>query len=341
MEYRQHQGGKTPALVVAIDEVEPLLREGRGPIVAPLMRLLQQGAPAGIHVILSTDSPASPSLDNVLKASLPLRLVGRVANADEARAAAGVTESQAEYLQGYGDFIAILGDTMTPFQAAYIGDAACQRTIQRLKQKDKGSLLAYPIDPITGEVVAPVEMASQDVTAAADSIEGEMDLEQLVEYAEDDIDDDDTNQGESPSDEVFLDDGDALEMEDLAAADLEPSIWFEDDDGLEAEEIDLDEEINPVALTEVKLPLPRTTLPQVIESEDYTVARDQLDDPTSVSAPGELDEVVDRGGEDRIAADAADADEDWLEQAELEYEDDEEFLANETVYEDDDEIPFE
>jgi S-DNA-T family DNA segregation ATPase FtsK/SpoIIIE len=55
-----------------------------------------------------------------VKANLPVRLVGRVSSADDARVASGVSASGAEKLSGSGDFIAVAGGQITRFQTAYL-----------------------------------------------------------------------------------------------------------------------------------------------------------------------------------------------------------------------------
>jgi DNA segregation ATPase FtsK/SpoIIIE-like protein len=58
-------------------------------------------------------------LGNV-KANLPVRLVGRVSSADDARVATGVAGTGAEKLMGNGDFLAVAGGNVTRFQSAYL-----------------------------------------------------------------------------------------------------------------------------------------------------------------------------------------------------------------------------
>ena len=180
MGYRQDQGVKTPALVVAIDEVEQLLAAGGQPVVAPLMRLLQKGAPAGIHLLLTTANPAAPLLDNVLKAAIPLRVVGRLPDAEMARAAAGRPHSQAEYLQGQGDFVAVTSESLTLFQGAYVGQRASAQMIRQLSRASSEKLLAFPIDPVTGALLpVPEEADNMSETAIlrdAKTVTGVIDL---------------------------------------------------------------------------------------------------------------------------------------------------------------------
>jgi S-DNA-T family DNA segregation ATPase FtsK/SpoIIIE len=56
-----------------------------------------------------------------MKANFPVRLVGAVASRDEARYAAGVSDSGAEKLEGKGDFLLVAKAEMCRVQAAWIG----------------------------------------------------------------------------------------------------------------------------------------------------------------------------------------------------------------------------
>jgi len=52
----------------------------------------------------------------------PVRLVGQVANIDDARTVAGQSGSGAERLMGRGDFVAVAEGRLNRFQAAFLGD---------------------------------------------------------------------------------------------------------------------------------------------------------------------------------------------------------------------------
>jgi len=54
----------------------------------------------------------------LMKANFPVRLVGRVASADDARVAAGVGGTGAEKLAGRGDFLLVACGQIIRFQAA-------------------------------------------------------------------------------------------------------------------------------------------------------------------------------------------------------------------------------
>ena len=144
MEYRQEQQSSAPRIVVLVDHAEQLLARGGAPIGDAIMGLAQRGVESGIHLVLSTRQPDAPALDTMLKANLPVRIVGRVADEAIARAAAGVDDTQAHYLLGRGDFVAVTGDTMTRFQAAHIDDYELHLILETLYRNQPPSLLAQP-----------------------------------------------------------------------------------------------------------------------------------------------------------------------------------------------------
>ena len=107
MENRLQWGDTKPAIMLMIDQVVALMEAGGGPIVDAVTRLLQRGAEAEIHLVLTTSCPQSKLLDTHLKANLPVRIAGQVADSEQAVAASGINNSEAEYLLGHGDFLLV------------------------------------------------------------------------------------------------------------------------------------------------------------------------------------------------------------------------------------------
>jgi hypothetical protein len=122
MEKRDAAHESEPALVVLIDELADLVMQGGEPLTAVLSRLVSRGREAGIHIIAATQHPASAILTGVVKANFPLRICGKVADADAARMALGRAGSNAHLLRGKGDFYAISGAELVRFQAAFCDD---------------------------------------------------------------------------------------------------------------------------------------------------------------------------------------------------------------------------
>ena len=128
MQIRDHRGevpghdGVVPRIVVFIDELADLMMDGGSAITDALTRLAQRGREAGIHLVAATQYPSAAILGSVMRANFPLRLVGRVTSAQDARVASGRAGTDAHLLHGRGDFLAISGgDCPIRFQVAQMG----------------------------------------------------------------------------------------------------------------------------------------------------------------------------------------------------------------------------
>jgi S-DNA-T family DNA segregation ATPase FtsK/SpoIIIE len=118
MEKRPLSRDPSPRIVVYVDEMADLCQVGGARVVELLTRIAQRGREAGIHLIGCTQKPSSKAIGSLLKANLPLRLVGRVVSAEDARVASGMAGTGAEKLLGSGDFIAVAMGKVIRFQAA-------------------------------------------------------------------------------------------------------------------------------------------------------------------------------------------------------------------------------
>ena len=155
MEVRDQQGVNHPRIVVFIDEVADLVLQGderaaseraasgrNQPISIEtlLTRLAQRGREAGIHLVAATQRPSAAVLSGVLRANFPLRLVGKVVSAEDARVASGRGQTDAHLLNGRGDFLAV-GGSAAPirFQVAYIGEQEAQQELAKQQRTEKTS----------------------------------------------------------------------------------------------------------------------------------------------------------------------------------------------------------
>jgi len=118
MQRRAIQTEPMPRIVVFVDELADLCQTGGASVLDPLTRIAQRGRESGIHLLACTQKPSAKAIGPLLKANLPLRLVGRVTSAEDARVASGMAGSGAEKLSGAGDFIAVSGGRAIRFQAA-------------------------------------------------------------------------------------------------------------------------------------------------------------------------------------------------------------------------------
>lgn len=120
MEERDRASRSRPVIVVAIDELADLIQTGGKAVEQAITRITQRGREAGIHVVACTQKPSAALIGGGMKANFPVRLVGAVASRDEARYAAGISDSGAERLEGRGDFLLIAKGESIRFQAAWV-----------------------------------------------------------------------------------------------------------------------------------------------------------------------------------------------------------------------------
>jgi S-DNA-T family DNA segregation ATPase FtsK/SpoIIIE len=105
---------------VVLDELADMLNVGGKELEHHLARLVQRGRSAGISVIACTQKPTVALVGSLVKANFPVRLVGRVTSAEEARVAAGIGGTGAEKLAGRGDFVVVAGGCVLRLQSAYL-----------------------------------------------------------------------------------------------------------------------------------------------------------------------------------------------------------------------------
>lgn len=126
------RGHAEPHIVVALDELADLMHVGGKTLSEPLLRLVQRGREAGIHVVACTQKPSSQVMGTLVRANFPVRLVGKVVSPEDARVAAGIGGTGAEKLAGRGDFIAVGAGHVVRFQAAYASGAEMAQAMAQM-----------------------------------------------------------------------------------------------------------------------------------------------------------------------------------------------------------------
>ena len=133
---RQSSQNETVRVVVFIDELADLLMVGGKDIQWALTRLTQRGREAGIHIVAATQKPSAEILGPLIKANFPVRLVGRVTSASDARTATGWSGTGAERLTGRGDFLAVAEGRVVRFQSAYVSPDEIHEVVTCLVQNE-------------------------------------------------------------------------------------------------------------------------------------------------------------------------------------------------------------
>jgi S-DNA-T family DNA segregation ATPase FtsK/SpoIIIE len=129
---RDRENISEPRVVIFIDEVADLMEQGGKAMDRLMTRLTQRGRSAGIHMIACTQKPLVASIGSLTRSNFPVRLVGSVASADDAKIAAGIAGTGAEKLLGRGDFLLVAKGHVTRFQAAYVSDQEIRQIVSRM-----------------------------------------------------------------------------------------------------------------------------------------------------------------------------------------------------------------
>jgi S-DNA-T family DNA segregation ATPase FtsK/SpoIIIE len=166
MERRDAEGRSEPRLVVVLDELADLLLVGGQAMGETITRLTQRGREAGIHLVACTQKPTAALVGGLMKSNFPVRLVGSVASAEDARVAAGLGGTGAERLLGQGDFLLVAKGQVTRLQAAYLDGSELPALVHSLRSgrfpescaiarlREQGSPLGQPVGPEAGQLAA-------------------------------------------------------------------------------------------------------------------------------------------------------------------------------------------
>jgi S-DNA-T family DNA segregation ATPase FtsK/SpoIIIE len=145
MNYRMEHTFSIPRIVVLIDQAATVMEHGGRTVVEALQQLAQQGADAGIHLVLSTRRPDASVFGPHLASNLQARFIGRLDMHKATEVKTQPTEVEATTLLGEGDFLAAGSSRGVRFQAAYIDDYDLHMGLSRLYQK-RPILLAQPLN---------------------------------------------------------------------------------------------------------------------------------------------------------------------------------------------------
>jgi S-DNA-T family DNA segregation ATPase FtsK/SpoIIIE len=129
---RDREGISEPRVVIFIDELADLMEQGGKAMERLMTRLTQRGRSAGLHVVACTQKPLVASIGSLTRSNFPVRLVGSVASADDAKIAAGISGTGAEGLLGRGDFVLVVKGQVVRFQAAYVSEGEIRGVVAKL-----------------------------------------------------------------------------------------------------------------------------------------------------------------------------------------------------------------
>lgn len=140
--YRMNQGIRWPAIIAFVDGLSGLLRRAAAGVESLFADLLRRGIGAGVYLIFAGRDIPSREFSHLLRAHAPDRIVGRVTDRDAALAASGLARTNAEFLLGRGDFVAVNGTSSIRFQASYVDDYDLHFLLEELHRRRRPPLLA-------------------------------------------------------------------------------------------------------------------------------------------------------------------------------------------------------
>ena len=107
--------------------------------VMGVTRLAQRGREAGIHLVASTQRPTASVIGGLVKANFPVRVVGSVSSAEEAKIASGMPRTGAQLLLGKGDFVVVARGESLRVQGPYVSPGEVKRIVAQLGEARRQS----------------------------------------------------------------------------------------------------------------------------------------------------------------------------------------------------------
>lgn len=145
LHHRRVHAVAEPSVVVFVDDLHLLLRDGGAPVREPLRALLADGAQSGIYLVMAArpeQEQDSTDLVDLLALKAILRVVGMVKDASQAQETTLIPNSGAQHLRGGGDFLLVTHDRPRRFQAAFVDDYDLHWCLAWLEQQRPTRLLA-------------------------------------------------------------------------------------------------------------------------------------------------------------------------------------------------------
>ena len=155
--YRRKAAVNRPHIVVLVDRLGLLVEEGEPSLQSSLRSVINEGAAVGVHLILTVGVAQLSSIERIVAAGKPVRLVGHMPDRAAAERATALRGSGAEHLSRGGDFLAIVGETVARFQAGFVGDQDLEWCLEYFHRRRAPALLARPAPapPQPGDELLP------------------------------------------------------------------------------------------------------------------------------------------------------------------------------------------
>lgn len=129
--------GKTPYIVIIIDELADLMMVASKEMEECITRLAQMARASGIHLILATQRPSVDVITGLIKANFPARIAFKVSGQHDSRTI--IDTVGAEKLLGMGDMLFMPPNTsdIMRLHGAFVTESEITRIVSHLKEQGK------------------------------------------------------------------------------------------------------------------------------------------------------------------------------------------------------------
>lgn len=148
-------GSELPFLVVVIDDFADLFADSRSQAEPLILRLLQKGRTAGIHLILATEQPSAEVVSPVIKAGCPTRLCFKVSSAADSQTV--ISAPGAEELLEADMLLVRPGSTLKRLHCVAVEDEEAARVAESLRMQGAPAYEAGVTEAPAQAPVAPAE----------------------------------------------------------------------------------------------------------------------------------------------------------------------------------------
>jgi S-DNA-T family DNA segregation ATPase FtsK/SpoIIIE len=152
-----------PYIVVVIDELADLMAVAARDVEGAIIRLAQMARAVGIHLIVATQRPSVDVITGLIKANITARIAFNVASIVDSRTILDM--SGAEKLLGKGDMLFISSDLSKPkrVQGAFVSDREISRVVEALKGKAEPEYRSEIVEkPVSGASFDDMEDGADD-----------------------------------------------------------------------------------------------------------------------------------------------------------------------------------
>ncbi|MFT5197276.1 MAG: hypothetical protein ACI85U_004317 [Candidatus Promineifilaceae bacterium] len=144
-DHRLNNDIATPRILLILDNLQDILSVAGPEFHQQLEHILDIGPQTGIRVILATNRPEDGRLQDLISGLEIDRITGKLQSAGQATFASGRDDSEADHLDGNGEFLATLNADNFHFQAAWVTERQLGRYLDIINRPKQPPLVAWPI----------------------------------------------------------------------------------------------------------------------------------------------------------------------------------------------------